>query len=159
MKLRLAASASALALALCVIPGAVAQEEPEPIPIHVAAYDYGFDMQTAYTAGEYAFTFENTSEDRMHEFVLFKHKTNKSTEKVISIAEKNEQKVDKLMKFIGANRAGPGEQGKQKYNFTANFKEGQRYFYLCLIANSKKAKPHYRKGMLGEFTVQAPTQP
>lgn len=141
-----------------VVPGAAAQEEPEPTPVHVAAYSYGFDMQTEYSVGEYAFTFENTSEEHFHEFVLLKHRTSKSTQKVLEIAERNEERAQKMVKFVGANFAPPGKQGKEKFNFTANFKEGQRYFYLCFVQNSKKAKPHYKKGMLGEFTVQAPAE-
>lgn len=153
MKFRLIACASALALAAGVVPGAVAQEG-EATPAHIAAYSYGYDAPQEFTEGSYSFTFENTSDKHVHEFVLLKHKTDKSTQKVLEIAERNEKKAQKMVKFVGANFAKPGKQGKEKYNFTADFKEGQRYFYLCFVQNSKKAKPHYKKGMLAEFTVQ-----
>jgi hypothetical protein len=119
--------------------------------VEVSAHDYGFNgVKDDYVAGEYKFTFENRSKQRVHEFVLVRNKSNMTPREILRLAQKDEDKAMKKIEFKGATFAKPEKTGEA---FTADLTAG-KYFYMCFVQNSKKSPPHWKLGMLEGFRVE-----
>jgi len=148
---------SVAAITCLVLPagGAVAGGTPERTRIGLQAMDYHFmrqdgsDFPRKLDRGDYRFLFHNASEKRLHEIVMFKLRHGKTVRQLLRMPE---EKAEKHIRFMGASFAKPGEDGKA---FNTTLIRG-RYAMICFVANSRRAKPHFMKGMIHRFNVDPP---
>ena len=154
MRKKILGVAVAASLALPVVGGAIptAAAAADRTRVHTAAMDYHFmladgsDFAERLHRGKYRFTFENQSNKRLHEIVMFKLRHGKTIKQLLSMPE---NKAERHIRFMGASFAKPGKTGKP---FNARLIPG-RYVLLCFVQNSKNAPPHFTKGMLHRFNV------
>lgn len=153
MKRTTCALALSVALALPVLVPGVAPARQATQTRDVAAFDFGFQGLGGgpWESKRYVISFENTSDENLHEFVIYKNKSDKNPREIIRLAYKDEDEANKYVKFMGAAFAKPGKSAKK--NIEAFFKPG-KYFAACFVQNSKKSEPHWKKGMLFKFSVQ-----
>jgi hypothetical protein len=144
------------AVACLVLPaGSALAGEPERTRVGIVAMDYhymledGSDFPKKLERGKYRFRFRNDSEKRVHELIMFKLRHGKTVKQLLRMSDREVQKHIRLM---GATFAPPGEEGKA---FNTRLIAG-RYAVICFVQNSRRAKPHFMKGMLHRFNVDRP---
>ena len=113
--------------------------------VQVQAEDYKFGgVPGTLPAGDVTFELENVGEEP-HEFGLVRIKGDQPIEELVSLPQKQAQK---LIENVGGTFARPSEEGKP---LTTDLEAG-RYGYACLVT-TKDGTPHAALGMFGEFTV------
>ena len=144
-RLSVVAAAAVIASSALVAPAKAA------VAVDVVAVDFKLKgVPAVLQYGAHTFSFVNNSERHVHEFVLFKNKSEHTPEELLRMPPKE---AEKHVKFMGATFAKPGKVGKE---FKVWLKPG-KYFAVCFVEhkqeNGDKSPPHWQKGMLERIRV------
>jgi hypothetical protein len=119
--------------------------------VAVTGLDYEFTgIPTTLPAGPTVFAFTNTAPGEEHEMVLIRRNPG-TTEPATKLLALSQKKLVKKVEFV----TGAGPVGRDETAYALAELEPGRYVVACFVpqAGKKNGKPHFKLGMVSEFTV------